>query len=213
VSPPVIHFDYWQSSPPQLLLDALKRGEEPDRRTAVNAGWRLQLRERLAQARTREATSTERVLSPAAVAAADRFGARIEVHADDYARLVAADGSTWVFRTDHRFWIWIDRVTDDDLEYAVAWFRLPAGSAEPVLAAILGHAWCTATAVAVPLPPPTTIEVVEGRNWQWEWTDGSGSHQVRNWETPELARRYAPFARWSVEQVVAHFAAASPMRG
>jgi len=36
-------------------------------------------------------------------------------------------------RHDHRYWIWIDRVTDDVLELSIAWFWLPARPAEPVL--------------------------------------------------------------------------------
>jgi hypothetical protein len=59
--------------------------------------------------------------------------------------------------------------------------------------------------------PPTTIEVVAGRLSLWRWTDESGQQDVKNWETPELAQRYAPFARWSVDQVVAHFTGASAM--
>jgi len=211
LSPPVIHFDYWQGSPPQLLLDALKRGEEPDRRTALEEGWRQQFRDRLAAARADEAAAPGGLLSPEVIAAASRLDARIEVHADDYARVIAADGSAFVFRTDHRYWMWIDRVSDDGLELSIAWFWLPARSAEPVLAAILGEGWRTARGLPDQQPPTTTIEVVLGERSLWQWTDDVGPQEVKNWDTPELAQHYAPFARLTVEQVVAHFTAGSPM--
>ena len=209
--PATLHFDYWQSSPPQLLLDALKRGEEPDRRAAMEEGWREQFRGRLAAAQAEQTASPGGLLSPAVIAATSRLDARIEVHASDYARVIAADGSSYVFRTDHRYWIWIDRVTDDELELSMAWFWLPARSAEPVLAAILGEAWRAARGLLDREPPPTTIEVVTGQWSLWQWTDDAGQQQVKNWETPELAQHYAPFARLTVEQVVAHFTAGSPM--
>lgn len=64
----------------------------------------------------------------------------------------------------------------------------------------------------VDVTPETTVdEVVPGRRSHWQWTDEAGPQEVRNWETPELAQHYAPFARWSVDEVVAHFTAASPM--
>ncbi|MDZ5621263.1 hypothetical protein SFC88_10515 [Nocardioides sp. HM23] len=211
LSPPVIHFDYWQSSPPQLLLDALRRGEEPQRATAIEEGWRHQFRGRLAAARASEAEAPGGMLSPTMIAAASRLDARIEVHAADYARVVGADASAFVFRTDHRYWIWIDRVTDDDLELSIAWFWLPARAAEPVLAAILGTSWRVSRALPEPEPPPTTIEVLPGWRWEWRWADESGRHEVRNWDSPELAQRYAPFARLSVDEVVAHFTAVSSM--
>jgi hypothetical protein len=211
LTPPVIHFDYWQSAPPQPLLDAIKRGEEPDRRAAIEDGWRRLFRDRLAAAQAREASSPGGLLGPSALAAVDRLGAQVLVHADDYARVAAADGSTVVFRTDHRYWIWIDPVTDDDLELSIAWFCLPARSAEPVLAAILGERWRAAHGLPAPAPPPTTIEVVEGWRSLWRWTDDAGPQEVKNWDTPERAHRYAPFARLTVEQVVAHFTAGSPM--
>src|SRR5215204_704134 len=54
-------------------------------------------------------------------------GMRITVDRDS----VAAGDDT--DRHDHRYWIWIDRVTDDVLELSIAWFWLPARPAEPVL--------------------------------------------------------------------------------
>ena len=208
LSPPVIHFDYWQSSPPQLLLDALQRGEEPDRRTAMEEGWRQQFRDRLVAARASEAASPGGLLSPALVAAASRLDALIEVHAGDYARVTAADGSTWVVHTDHRYWIWIDRAADG-LELPLAWFWRPAPAAEPVLAAILGEAWRRARGLPGRVPPPVTISVEHGQ--RWTWVDGGTGYEVKNWETPELAEHYAPFARLSVDEVVAHFTSVSPM--
>lgn len=210
LSPPVIYFDYWQSSPPQLLVDALKRGEEPDRKVALEEGWRQQYRDRLAAARASEARSPGDLLGTTMIAAAARLDAQIDVHARDYARLTAADGSTWVFHTDHRYWIWIDKAVHG-LEQSIAWFRLPARSAEAVLTAILGEAWRTSRGLGQPAQPPTDVEVVPGRRSHWQWTDEAGPQEVRNWETPELAQHYAPFARWSVDEVVAHFTAASPM--
>ncbi len=211
VAPPVVHFDYWESSPPQLLLDALKRGEEPDRRSALEEGWRQTFRDRLDAARRDAEQSPARVLSAAAVAAASALGGMLDVHAGDYARVVAADGRTYVLRTDHRFWIWIDEATDDGLDVNLAWFRLPATAAEPVLAAILGFAWRQSQGPAAIVPPPVTVTVQEGWRWAWAWTDGGQQHEVRNWSEPELARRFAPFARLPVEQVVAHFTRRSPM--
>ena len=154
VTPPVIHFDYWQTSPPRLLLDALKRGEEPDRRVALEEGWRQTFRDRLETARRDAVRSPARVLSAAAVSAVAALGAVVDVHAGDYARIIAADGRTYLLRTDRRYWIWIDEVTDDGLDECLAWFRLPAPSAEPVLAAILGFAWRQSQGLAALVPPP-----------------------------------------------------------
>jgi hypothetical protein len=211
LTPPVIHFDYWQSSPPQLLLDALKRGQEPDRWAAREEGWRQTFRDRLAAARRDAEQSPARVLSAAAVRAVDALGGTVDVHAGDYARVVAADGRTYVLRTDHQFWIWIDEATDDGLNPNLAWFRLPATAAEPVLAAILGFAWRQTQGLAALVPPPVAVTVQEGPRAAWTWTDNGEQHEVRNWSEPELARRFAPYARLSVEQVVAHFSRRSPM--
>jgi hypothetical protein len=212
--PAVLHFDYWMSSPPQLLLDALKQGREPDRRAAQQEGWRAQFRERLAEARREAAASPDRVLSGAATAAVSALGATFDVHSASYARVVAADGRSHVLRTDHRFWRWIERVEDDAIERTLAWFSLPATAAEPVLVAALGEAWRTARGLPAAPAPPTEIEVrlFPAHPSQWRWTDATGAeHEVKNWSTQEEAQRYAPFARWSPEQVAAHFTSPSPM--
>jgi len=204
-----IHFDYWAGAPADLLLESLAAGRLPAKDALQREGWRRGWQAEDDRARAKAATTTRRLLSPAAVAAVAELGGRIEVHAPSYCRLVGADGTTYVVSTD-RHWSRLATLDEAGDRQGLGTFRPPGPLAETTLVAHLGTTWRAVRGLP-PLDPPRHRTTVSrsGGIWRWTFSTGGVEHEGRYWPDGTLAATYAPYAQLGVPQITALFTAAA----
>lgn len=184
----VVHFDYWAGAPAELLLESLAGGRLPDKTALQREGWRRGWQAEDERAREKQATTTKRLLSPEAVAAVEALGGRVEVHAPSYCRLVAADRTTYVVRSDQH-WSRLATVDDAGDQHGLATFRPPGPLAETTLVARLGTAWREARGLA-PVEPPGTA-----RRYAGPAASGCGPSPTEAWSTRAATGRTGPSRR------------------
>ncbi|RZS90858.1 hypothetical protein EV189_0088 [Motilibacter rhizosphaerae] len=185
---PRLFFDYWSTADPDWLLAAVERGALADR-WALRQQWDDVLRAREeAEWRERARTSSDRLLTPEAVAALEGFGAALDPHGEGYCRAVLGEEEWRVSVVGS----WLSLVSPHGYTGS-ADSRL---AAETWLVAAVGAAWLAATGTVRDLPP--AVEPVH-RSGQWVVPVAHGTLRMRGRDDALAAAAYASM---SVRQVV-----------